>query len=108
MIRPIIAVASGTRLLEPDGTVRSFALRGAFPNPFNPQTTIRFDLPQSERVRLTLFDVLGRERDVLASGLFGSGSHAISLNGAKWSSGVYFVRLQTERNAQTAKIVLEK
>jgi len=108
MIRPIIAVPSGTSFVEPDGSARSFALRGAYPNPFNPQTTIRFELARPERVTLTVFDMLGRERGRLVEGRLGAGSHSAELDGADWSSGVYFVRLQSDEQSQAMKIILEK
>jgi hypothetical protein len=108
MIRPILSVPSGTEILEPDGTVRDFTLKDAYPNPFNPSATIRFDLARPEVVRLKVFDMLGREQGTLVDGMLGAGSHAVTLNGETWSSGVYFVRLQSAARTQTIKIVLEK
>jgi hypothetical protein len=108
MIRPILRVPTGVGLLEPDGTVKSFELHAAYPNPFNSSTTIAFDLARAGQVRLSVVDMLGREVGVPLGGILTAGSHVIPLSGATWASGVYFVRLETQQKAQTIKIVLEK
>ena len=64
-----------------------------FPNPFNPSTQIRFELPERSVVRMIIFDPLGREVDDLIEGSFDAGSHSIMWNASNFSSGVYFVRM---------------
>ena len=64
-----------------------------YPNPFNPTTTIRFSLPKEGYVRLTVFDVLGREVARLVNGGMQSGSHMVTLNASNLASGIYFYRL---------------
>ncbi|MBP9211507.1 MAG: hypothetical protein KBF97_01845, partial [Bacteroidetes bacterium] len=59
-----------------DATVSHFALHGNFPNPFNPSTTIRFSVPQTGLVRLTVTDVTGREVAVPVDGMMERGDHA--------------------------------
>ncbi len=109
MIRPIVNLpSSGTAVLEPDGGVRSFDLHPAFPNPFNPKTTVSFDLTHPQMVRVTVLDILGRERAEPAREMFGVGRHQIVVNGTAWSSGVYFVRVETGKHSQALRIVLEK
>jgi len=86
--------------MEPSGAVPlTFALHPNAPNPFNPETTIRFELPQAVSVRLEVFDVLGQQVRVLVAGELPTGVHQVvwdGRNGAAIAVGnsVYFYRLQ--------------
>ena len=78
-----------------------FALSQNFPNPFNPETTIRFDLPVDAEVRLELFDVLGQRVRTLASGWLSAGGQRVVWDGrdeagSAVGNGVYFYRLQAD------------
>ncbi len=64
-----------------------------YPNPFNPSTTIKFELQKSSEVRLTVFDVLGREVSVLVNERRDAGVHDVKFDASGLSSGVYFYRL---------------
>lgn len=79
----------------------TFVLDQNFPNPFNPSTQIRFGLPNAAVVRLTLFDVLGRELQTLSNGYLGAGYHTIVWDASDFASGVYFARLTV--NDETGK-----
>ncbi len=70
-----------------------FALHQNFPNPFNPSTTIRYDLPEFSRVTLTLFDLLGRKLRTLVDEFQDPGFKSFELNAAALASGVYYYRL---------------
>jgi len=83
-----------------------FRLAQNYPNPFNPTTTINFDLPQSSTVRLSVFDLLGREVSVLVNERREAGHHSVNFNGFDLSSGVYFYRLQAGEFVQTRNFVL--
>ncbi|MBX2821654.1 MAG: T9SS type A sorting domain-containing protein [Rhodothermaceae bacterium] len=85
-----------------------FVLHDAQPNPFNPSTTIRFTLPESSRIRLAIYDVLGREVRVLREGVIEEGEHAVRIEGGNLSSGTYLVRLDAERGSLVKNIVLLK
>ncbi|MCI0706697.1 MAG: T9SS type A sorting domain-containing protein [Ignavibacteriae bacterium] len=63
------------------------------PNPFNPSTIIEFALPEVSNVSLKVYDVLGREVQVLADGEISPGFHAVELNAVDWPSGAYFYRI---------------
>ena len=68
----------------------------AYPNPFNPITTLQFDIPHlenTEKVSLSIFDLMGREIDMLINGNKPPGSYKFKWNATKHSSGVYFARL---------------
>jgi hypothetical protein len=76
----------------------AYTLEQNFPNPFNPETRIAYELPQSGYVRLVVYDVLGREVIALISGERPAGRHSVTWNGIdaqgqRASSGVYFYRL---------------
>ncbi|MEP0547886.1 MAG: PA domain-containing protein [Rhodothermales bacterium] len=75
----------------PEGT---FVLGSAYPNPFAQGTTIPFDLPTAQRVRLAVYDVLGREVAVLVDGPRPAGEQAVAFDAAALPSGVYLVRLE--------------
>lgn len=69
-------------------------LSPAFPNPFNPATSIRYALPTSAVVKLEIYDMLGRLVDVVAEGERPAGSHAEVWDGAHMPSGLYLCRLE--------------
>ena len=80
-----------------------------FPNPFNPVTNIRLDIPRSSHIKLTIYDALGREVTSLANEKFSAGSYSVSFNGNELQSGVYFYRLSSDGNVlDTKKMVLVK
>jgi hypothetical protein len=85
-----------------------YALEQNFPNPFNPETTIPFALPERSHVRLSVFDLLGREVAVLVNGVMDAGTHDATFNGAELSSGVYFYRMEANDFTQTRKLMLMK
>jgi len=71
-----------------------FALGQNQPNPFNATTKISFSLAAPSEVRLTIYDVLGREVNTLALGAQGAGVHEITYTATGLASGIYFYRLQ--------------
>jgi hypothetical protein len=84
------------------------ALHPAHPNPFNPTTTLSFDLPNASDVHLEVFDVLGRRVAVLVEGQMPAGSHEVSWDASGVASGVYFARLSADGAAVSRKVVLLK
>jgi len=83
-----------------------FALRQNYPNPFNPTTIIEYDLPKDSRVKILVFDMLGRQVRMLVDEEKSGGSYKVEFNANNLSSGVYFYHLQTNEFAQTKKLVL--
>ncbi len=71
-----------------------FALDGAYPNPFNPGTTIRYELPGKSRISLVVYNVLGQIVGTLADGVEEAGYKEIEWTPSNLASGVYFYRLQ--------------
>ncbi|HET9951223.1 MAG TPA: FlgD immunoglobulin-like domain containing protein [Candidatus Eisenbacteria bacterium] len=97
---------------SPDGAPRASArLLGAAPNPFNPRTTIRFELPRAARARLAIFDVRGGLVRVLVDGPQPAGHHEIAWDGLDGlgravATGTYFYRLETEGTSAARKLTL--
>ena len=85
-----------------------FVLYQNYPNPFNPSTKIRYSVPQTSHVTLTLYDVLGNQIKVLVDTEKSLGNYEVVLDGSDLASGVYFVRMTTENFSSTKKITLMK
>jgi hypothetical protein len=79
-----------------------------YPNPFNPSTIIRFELPRSSQVKLSVFDMLGREVSMLVNDKREAGIHEVQFDGSQLASGVYLYRLQADEVVQTRKLILLK
>lgn len=85
-----------------------FALRGNYPNPFNPQTTIQFDIAENSVVRLSVFDLLGREVDVLVSDQMSPGRYEFNWDAGDRPSGVYLYRLKANSFSASGRMLLLK
>jgi hypothetical protein len=93
---------------DESGVTKNFELSQNFPNPFNPSTVIRFQLPTAATVSLKIFDVLGREIQTLIEQKLMAGNYSASWDGKRFASGVYFCRLQAGDFVQTKKLLLLK
>ena len=94
-----------------EGLPAVFTLHQNQPNPFNPATTIRFELPSAGDVRLEIYDVAGRRVATLLDGSFEAGQHAATWRGQSdaghsVSSGLYFYRLSGTGFSKTRKMLL--
>jgi hypothetical protein len=89
---------------------KEFVLHQNFPNPFNPTTNIKFQIPSSNAqlgfVSLKVFDVLGREVATLVDEVQGSGFRSVQFDGSNLPSGVYYYRLSSGNFAQTRRMIL--
>lgn len=68
-----------------------------YPNPFNNQTKIEFDIREKQFVRLSIYDVLGKEIEISVNKILEAGKYSVSLNSENLSSGIYFYKLTTEK-----------
>jgi hypothetical protein len=94
---------------ENDGSVpTTFALEQNYPNPFNPSTTIRYALPNSAKVRLMIYDLLGREIATLVNEEQSAGWKEVEWNASAFSSGIYFYKIHANNFNETKKMVLMK
>ncbi len=111
-----VTLASGTNTASetlPGEIPETFVLQN-FPNPFNPQTTIRFGLPTQERVTLAVYNLLGEKIATLVDhALKGAGYHTAVWDGRNQAgllvaSGLYFYTLQSEHHRTSRRMVLVK
>lgn len=105
----------GMELRLVSGLPKAYALESAFPNPFNPTTTIRYELPYASKVTVRVFDILGQVVAILSNRVEQPGEQSVQWNAAGFSSGVYFYKLEatsldkpTKTFTQVRKMVLMK
>ena len=87
-------------------TPNKFKLSQNYPNPFNPSTVISYSLAESQQVRLTVFDLLGREVAQLVNRFQLVGQHQITFNAVDLPSGIYVYHLESEAAVETRKMIL--
>jgi photosystem II stability/assembly factor-like uncharacterized protein len=85
-----------------------FTLSQNYPNPFNPLTQIKFDIPKSSFINLTIYDAMGREISVLVNENLQAGSYSVDWDASAYPSGVYFYKIIAGEYIQTRKMVLVK
>lgn len=88
--------------------IENYTLEQNYPNPFNPTTTIKYFLPAASKVRLTIYDLLGREVAILVNGYEAMGSHSVHFNADNLSSGVYFYVINAGEYTASKKMLLIK
>lgn len=79
-----------------------------YPNPFNPVTNIKFTLPNEGYVKLTVYDITGKEIVTLVDGITKAGFNSVDFDGSNLSSGFYFYKLETPEYNKIMKMVLTK
>lgn len=99
---------SGTSVAVETTLPRRFELAQNFPNPFNPTTTIYFQIPMTSQVKLSVYDLLGKEVATLVNGKIVAGSHQVVFDGSNLMSGIYYYRLQAGDFVATKKLLLLK
>jgi len=85
-----------------------WSLSEPYPNPFNPSTTIKFALLEDSNVRLTVYDLSGREVATLVNGELKAGAHSATWNAEGFASGIYLVKMETPSFKATKKVMLVK
>jgi photosystem II stability/assembly factor-like uncharacterized protein len=97
-----------TGIVKNNNSPVEFKLDQNYPNPFNPVTTISFELPRPARVKISVFDIQGKEIEVIVDKNETSGSYRVEWDAAKYSSGIYFYRITAGDFVQTKKMILVK
>ncbi|HEY3249696.1 MAG TPA: T9SS type A sorting domain-containing protein [Ignavibacteria bacterium] len=85
-----------------------FSLEQNYPNPFNPTTNVKFQISKSSQVKLTVYDILGKEAAILANERLNPGTYEVEWNASSFPSGVYFYTLKAGYFSETKKLVLLK
>jgi len=99
---------AGADAAEVASVPEAFVLEANYPNPFNPQTTIRFNVPEASVVKLVVYDVLGREVRVLVDGVREAGMHEVVFDASTLPSGTYLYRLETPEGSFVRTMQLVK
>jgi len=87
---------------------KDYKLSQNYPNPFNPLTNIEFSIPSKGNVKLTVFDIAGKEVGLLVNNVLSPGTYRFDFNANYLSSGTYFYRLVAGDYVETKKMVLVK
>ena len=89
-------------------SIKSFELSQNYTNPFNPTTTISFQIPEESFISLKVFDAIGTEIETIAEGKYPAGVHEVIFNADKLSSGLYMYRIISGNNELTRKMLVVK
>lgn len=95
-----------TGIADAAPSLRTILLHEAYPNPCNPSTTIRYELPDSRDVRLAVYDMIGREVSVLVDQKKEAGIYDVRFDGSGLASGVYLARLTAGNFVQARKVLI--
>ncbi len=106
-ISKIKLTSTGERKI-PGLTPDKFKLSSNYPNPFNPTTTIPYQVPETVPVKIDLFNILGRQVTSLVDKEQSPGFYEAKLDGSNLSSGMYFYRIQAGDFTETKKLLLIK
>ena len=80
----------------------------AYPNPFNPESRIRFALPSQQKVMISVYNLMGQEVSRLVDREMSAGYHSVTLDGSQMTTGIYFIRMETAQKVLTQKLTLLK
>jgi len=104
----VYGTQSTTKINELSVTGSLLQIRDNYPNPFNDQTIIRYHLSAASKIKLEIFDILGRLVACPINERQAAGEHRIKLNAARWKSGLYFYRIHAENQKITRRMLLIK
>jgi len=111
-INKLVKKGNGDNVKEIIGVPLEYKLSQNYPNPFNPNTKINYELPKDGKVKIVIYDILGREMKSLVNNEFKTaGRYTVEFNGSQFASGVYFYRIQVEGGKEftaVKKMVLVK
>lgn len=88
--------------------VKNYHLADAYPNPFNPTTTIKFSVPSKQYVKLEVYNILGEKVSTLINGMVSGGENSVNFDAGNLSSGLYLYKLTAGKFSESKKMVLLK
>lgn len=86
----------------------SFSLEQNYPNPFNPTTKISFSIPETQKVSLKIYNLLGNELFTVVDEVKGKGEYSVDIDMSRFASGIYFYKIKAGKYVQTKKMILNK
>ena len=101
-------VIGPTAIQQVDNLPGSFALEQNYPNPFNPSTTIKYHIAEASKVKLTIYDIIGRKIANLVQARQAPGEYTITFDASQLATGVYFYKLEAGNFTKTHKMLLIK
>jgi subtilisin family serine protease len=104
----LTVIPNGVDERAPGSVPTVFALHRNYPNPFNPTTTVRYDLPRDGQTRLTVYNLLGERVAELVNERQSAGRYEVRFEASDLPSGMYFYRLESGGFVQSAKMILMK
>jgi hypothetical protein len=105
----IMAATDGGYIdVDYDVIPNEFILEDVYPNPFNPVTNITYSLPISSEISIRIFDIQGREVDILYDNIQDAGSHMLVWDASNFATGIYFVRMSSSSFTGMKKLMLIK
>lgn len=102
---PMVVVVTG---IDEAAAVTEFRLHGAYPNPFNPSTVIRFDIPMAGDVVIEVVSMSGHRVAMRELRGLGAGPHRVAMDAGRWPSGVYLYRVSYGKETLSGKMTLLK
>ena len=93
---------------ENNEIVSGLSVKSAYPNPFNPSTNIEYSISQSGNVKVAIYDVTGRQVDVIYNEYQPIGEYSLVWNALSSPSGIYYIQIQSDNDVHTQKVVLLK
>lgn len=102
-----VKIAAGRSYIETN-IASQYPVLNSFPNPFNPVTTIQYELPTASNIRIAVYDMLGQEVTELIHSDMNAGKHNVVWNANEFSSGLYFVKMSFDDQVTIKKVLLIK
>ena len=100
-------VANGSERLNV-ASPTTFSLSDAYPNPFNPTTSMTLNIPESGNVSVHVYNIMGQAIATLASGYMEANTYTLTWDASSMASGMYFVRMMVAEKTFTQKLLLTK
>ncbi len=97
-----------TDVKEFKGEFNDYSLSNNYPNPFNPTTTIKYQIPERNFVSIKVFDIIGNEIETLVDEEMSPGKYEVKFDGTGISSGIYFYKIAVGNFVETKKMILLK
>jgi hypothetical protein len=104
----VLQAEGGVGVEDEPSLVTNYKLEQNYPNPFNPTTQITYSVPRSEKVKLTVYNILGNEVAQLVNETQGAGTYSVKFNAQSLASGVYFYTLNAGNTSIVKKMLLLK
>ena len=104
----VVGTAGGQEIFANVVEVAGFGLSSAYPNPFNPTTSMNLSVAEAGNVTVQVYNLVGQVVSTLADEYMGVGSHSITWNASDLASGVYLVKAVSQDNVSVQKVMLVK